>query len=289
MMCEKPVFKKVIDFEETKQLIEQMRHDRGYPSGYKDLDKLCGGLVKDGVTLIAARPAMGKTSLAMNIVSRLSVEQGGTILIFSPQMRSDEITIRLLSIAMDLEPENFLNNKVPPAAIATKFLDFYEAKESSIKIDLDSFVSLDDIWDRCCRIPDLRLVVIDPVNAVCKPIDFPAESAKWDEKEDIALVFQSLHKLAKNLRVPVICLTHLHRSLERRKNKRPHLGDLKKIGIPTEAVDQVIFLYRDRYYDWEGEDGAELIVAKVVQGDVGTVHLDWDYATRRFTERGKDK
>ena len=131
-MREKPIFKKIIDFEEAKELIEQMRHDRGYPSGYRDLDKLCGGLVKDGVTLIAARPAMGKTSLALNIVSRLSVEQGGTILIFSPQMWSDEITIRLLSIAMNLKPENFLNNKVSPATIAAKFLDYYEAKQVTI-------------------------------------------------------------------------------------------------------------------------------------------------------------
>ena len=90
------------------------------------------GFVRDDVPLIAARPAMGKTSLALNFVSRLSVEQGGTILIFSPQMWSDEITIRLLSIAMNLEPENFLNNKVPPATIAAKFLDYYEVKESSI-------------------------------------------------------------------------------------------------------------------------------------------------------------
>ena len=212
-MREKPVFKKIIDFEEAKELIEQMRRDRGFPSGYKDWDNLSGGLVRDGVTLIAARPAMGKTSLALNIVSRLSVEQSGTILIFSPQMWSDEITIRLLSIAMNLEPENFLNNKVPPAAIAAKFLDYYEAKESSLKIDLDSFVSLDDSWDRCCRISDLRLVIIDPANAICKPIDFSAEAAKWGEKEDPAVVFQSLQKLAQSLNVPILCQVHTQRKI----------------------------------------------------------------------------
>lgn len=286
-MCDKPIFKKIIDFEEAKQLIEQMRRDRGFPSGYKDLDKLCGGLVKDGVTLIAARPAMGKTSLALNIVDRLSSRQDGTILIFSPRLRSDEITIRLFSIAMELEPENFLNNKVPPAAMANKFLDYYSAKESNIKIDLSSFVSLDHIWERCCGIPDLLFVLIDPVNAICKPIDSSDKSAKWDEKEDPAVVLQSLQKLARNLNVPVLCTVHLHRSLEGRKNKRPHLGDLKKIGLSAEMVDQIIFLYRDQYYEPEGEGGAELIVAKVVQGDVGTVRLDWDDPTGRFTERGK--
>ena len=89
--------------------------------------------------------------------------------------------------------------------------------------------------------------------------------------------------------MPVLCTARLHRSLERRKNKRPHLGDLKKIGIDPEWLDQIIFLYRDRCYDSEGEEGAELIVAKVVQGDVGTVRLNWECTTRRFTERGKDE
>ena len=82
-------FRKCINFDEAKQILERMRHDRSYPCGYEDLDNLCGGLVRNGVTLIAARPAMGKTSLALNIVSRLSRQQDGTILIFSPEAWSD--------------------------------------------------------------------------------------------------------------------------------------------------------------------------------------------------------
>ena len=87
-MCNKPTFKKVIDFDEAKQLIEHMRQNRGFPSGYKDWDDLSGGLIRDGVTLIAARPAMGKTALALNVVSRLSKRLDGTILIFSPNLPS---------------------------------------------------------------------------------------------------------------------------------------------------------------------------------------------------------
>ena len=283
-MHEKATFKKVIDFDEAKQIIEQMRRDRGYPCGYEDLDNLCGGLVRNGVTLIAARPAMGKTSLALNIVSRLSRQQDGTILIFSPKVWSDELAIHILSISTGLAPEHFLNNQVPANTVIQKFLDFYTAKESNIKIDVNSFATLDHIWDHCCRIPDLRLVVIDPTEGICKPVNYSDKSAKWDEPEDPAVVFRSLRELAQHLNVPVLCTAHLHRSLERRQNKRPHLGDLKKIGISKEMADQIIFLYRDRYYDPEGEEGAELIVARVAQGDVGTVRLNWDYATRRFTE-----
>ena len=277
-------FRKCINFHEAKQIIEQMRRDRGYPSGYEDLDNLCGGLVRNGVTLIAARPAMGKTSLALNIVSRLSRQQDGAILIFSPEAWSDEIVMHLLSISTGLAPDHFLDNLLPSGKVAEKFLDYYNEKESSIKIDRNSFLSLDHIWDHCCGIPDLRLVVIDPVEGICKHVNFADKSARRDDPEDPAVLFRSLRELAQHLNVPVLCTAHLHRSLERRQNKRPHLGDLKKIGISKEMADQIIFLYRDRYYDPEGEEGAELIVARVAQGDVGTVRLNWDYATRRFTE-----
>ena len=287
-MCEKPIFKKVIDFEEAKQLLEQIRQDRGYPSGYRDLDKLCGGLVKDGVTLIAGRPAMGTTSLALNIANRVSQQQEGTILVFSPKIWSDEITMRLLSIGSGLMPDNFLNSRLPLDVFAPKLLDYYVAKKSSIEIDMDTLLSLDCIWDRCYNIPDLQFVVIDTVSAICKPIDYSTKPDSWDKKELPDVVFRFLQKLARDLKVPVLCTTQLHRSLERRKNKRPRLGDLKKIGVDPEWVDQIIFLYRDQYYYADGKAGAEWIVAKAPQGDLGTVRLDWDYPTRRFTERKVD-
>ena len=284
-MNEKTIFKKSISFEEARQLLEQMRRDRGFPSGYPALDQLCGGLVKNGVTLIGARPAMGKTSLVLNIVSRLSKELDGTILIFSPKTWTQGITMQLLSISTNLAAENLLNNQVSPVDIADKFLDYFFAKVSNIQIDSSALLDLEDIQDQCDSIPDLRMVVIDPVNAICKPMDYSAEPGSWGEKESNEVIFQSLQELAHNLNVPVLCTTYLHRNLEKRPNKRPRLADLKKIGIPAELVDQVIFLYRDQYYDPEGEDGAEWIVAKVAQGEPGTIRLGWDDETKRFDEK----
>ena len=288
-MREKPIFRKVIDFEEAKHLIEQIRHEKGYPSGYKDLDKLCGGLVKKGVTLIAGRPAMGRTSLVLNIANRLAQQEDGTILICSSQTWAEEFAMRLFCIGTGLEMVRFFDDKLPHTAVATKFLDYYEAKRSRLKFVIDSFLSLDDICDYSCRIPDLRLVVIDPAEEIYVPVDFSAETIDWDTKrEPPSVIFNSLQQLAYTLGVPVLCTAQLHRSLERRKNKRPHLGDLKKIGIDPEWLDQIIFLYRDQYYYADGEDGAEWIVAKAPQGNVGTVRLDWDYTTRRFTEKKVD-
>ena len=131
-MCEKPVFKKVIDFEEAKRLLEQIRRDRGYPSGYKDSDKLCGGLVKDGLTLIAGRPAMGRTSLVLNIVNRLAQQEGGTILICSSQTWAEEFAMRLFCIGTGLEMVRFFDNKLPHTTVTTKFLDYYKAKSHKI-------------------------------------------------------------------------------------------------------------------------------------------------------------
>lgn len=288
-MCDKPIFKKVIGFEEVRQLLEQMRQDRGYPSGYAGLDSLCGGLVKDGVTLLASRPAMGATSLALNIVNRLAQQAGGTILVCSAQTWPEEFASRLLSIGTGLEMERFFDDKLPHATVAEKFLDYYDAKQSNVKFEIDTFLSLDDIWEYSCRIPDLRLVVIDPGEKIYVPVDFSAETIDWEtRKERPSAIFDAFQRLARTLGVPVLCTTHLHRNLERRKNKHPRLGDLKKIGIDPEWLDQILFLYRDRYYDPDGEDGAELIVAKTPQGSVGTVRLDWDHTTRCFTEKTED-
>ena len=140
---------------------------------------------------------------------------------------------------------------------------------------------MDQIWNDSCDILDLRLIVIDPAEEIYMDGDA--------QKESPSVIYDSLRQLAHMLEVPVLCTSHLHRNLERRKNKRPRLGDLKKIGVDPEWLDQIIFLYRDRYYDSEGEEGAELIVSKVVQGDVGTVRLNWEGASKCFTERGEDE
>lgn len=263
-----------------------MRRDRGFPSGYKDWDDLSGGLVRDGVTLIAARPAMGKTSFALNIVSRLSNRLGGTILIFSPNLRSGEITIRLLSIGTGLAAGELLDGSRSPEDLTDKCAEFFQSQKCNIQIKTLTAPSLENIWWFSFRVPDLRLLVVNNIERICKPENECNPDIPWDENyEPKDKVLNYLKLFAKELHVPILCTTHLHRSLERRKNKRPRLDDLKKIDIPAELVDQIIFLYRDRYYDPEGEEDAEWIVAKVAQGNLGTVRLDWDDSTQRFTEK----
>ena len=279
------VFKKTIDFQEAKALLEEMY--QSFPTGFSQLDALCGGLAKNGVTLVAARPGMGNTSFVLNLVDRLA-QQPGTILIISPTSM-EELTLRLLRVGTGLSTKQFLAGHMPTEGLIPVLSAYYNNRPGRIVIRDDCFPRLDDIWEFCSQIPDLRLVVIDPGESICKPVDFSARSVVWEPpRENPETLFRSLQELAYTLQVPVLCTARLHRSLERRKNKRPRLTDLKKIGIPADLVDQVIFLHRDRYYDYQGEAGAEWIVAKSAQGGQGTVYLDWEPTTPRFLERKQE-
>ena len=113
-MHEKPVFKKIIDFKETQELIEQMRQDRGFPSGYKDWDNLSGGLVRAGVTLIAARPAMGKTSLAMNMASHAAMVEKKAVAFFSLEMSRNDLLMRLIGTAAAVDGNKIRSGNLEP-------------------------------------------------------------------------------------------------------------------------------------------------------------------------------
>ena len=132
--------------------------------------------------------------------------------------------------------------------------------------------------------PEFTVCATDEdIERVCKPFQMWDHTLPWNENnEPKDKVLQALRAIAKELHVPVLCTMHSHRSLERRKNKRPRLEDLKKAEVSAELADQIVFLYRDRYYDPDGNDGAECIIAKSSQGSTGMVALDWDYTTGRF-------
>ena len=129
-MCEE---KKKTDLQEAQRLLEWLRSYTS--SGYKDLDALSGGLVRGGVTLIGSRPAMGSTSLVLNIVNRLSKQQSGNILIFSPAHYTREVAVRLLNIEMDLEAGRLLDGSLSTEEVAKRCGDFFLSRKSNIKID----------------------------------------------------------------------------------------------------------------------------------------------------------
>lgn len=285
-MCDKSVFRKVIGFEEAKALLDQMRKDRRVTTGFEALDNVMGGLIPGGVTLIAGRPAMGRSSLVLNMVSRLSKQLSGSILVFSPRYNEREMIIRLLTIGTKLPSRKFFDKTLPTEDLLGRFVDFFSSNKSKIKIDPYSAPSLEDIRRRCKSTPNIKLLVADSIERICESSELHQNDPHWDEHyEPKDKILQFLKVLALDLDIPIICTTCLHRSLERRNNKRPHLGDLKKIELPVELVDQIIFLYRDRYYyDSTEETRAECIVARNNGGEVGTAWLSWDYDTETYAD-----
>ena len=274
-----------IGLREARDLLLQMRQMRYTSSGYQTLDALTGGLIRGGVTLIASRPAVGKSSLVLNMVSRLSRQMTGSILVFSPRFQEAEVVIRLLRIGTGLASRRFFDRRLPTEEITKNCTDLFNAQLSSIQINSSTFPNLEQIRQCCKYTPNLQLLVVDSIERIVEPLVITKDTLQWKENyeaKEKSLGF--LKMLALDLDIPVICTTGLHRSLERRKNKRPKLSDLTKTDVPAHLVDQILFLYRDRYYDPYGKEGAELIVAKNNNGGTGVVELDWDYETCRFDE-----
>jgi replicative DNA helicase len=142
-----------------------------------------------------------------------------------------------------------------------------------------SNLSLETIERFCKRAENLNLVVVDGLERIQESIAYSTESTNWNvSNEPIDKVINALKELAREKDVPVIGTVNIHRSIERRQNKRPKLKDLKKIGVSEDAADQILFLYRDEYYKEPGageQSIAECIVAKNRHGSTGTVKLGW--------------
>ena len=276
---------KVTDIQEAKQLLEKMQ--KYMSTGYPSVDDLTGGLIRGGVTLLGGRPAMGRLSLTLNIVSRLAVRCEGNILVFSAKTPEKEIAMRLLSIGMGTEPGSLFDGSVSQEELASRYLNFQGHRKSNIKMYHASNLSLETIERFCKRAENLNLVVVDGLECIRESINYSAESINWNvSNEPIDKVINALKELAREKNVPIIGTVNIHRSIERRQNKRPKLKDLKKIGVSEDAADQIMFLYRDEYYHCEYTSDnypkAELIVAKNSGGQTGTIELDLDHRTRCF-------
>ena len=277
----------VTDLEVTKQLLDQMRQDSSKltSTGFQSLDALMGGLIKGGLTLIGSRPAMGGTALALNIASKLSQYQPGTILVISRYTHQRDMASRLLTIGLNLEPNQLLDGKMSAYEREWRCSDFFYSQKGNIKNKQDSYLSLNDIRDFCDRVPDLKLVIIDDLEYICEPFDFSAVTFCLNPPfEPMDKILKFLKNLAATYDIPVIGTVRVSRNVDRRKNKRPKLSDLKRLDASDDAVDQVIFPYRHRYYCVNTTEMAEIIVAKNNHGKTGTVELGWNLLTGRFDE-----
>jgi replicative DNA helicase len=261
----------LIDLEDTSRSPGEIS---GLPTGFKELDKMLLGMQPGQLIILAARPAMGKTSLAMNIVIN-SVEQSQLpVAFFSLEMISQELSMRLLSgkakvDSRKLRTKDFLDTDLRNISMAVQ-----ELSHLPIYIN-DSGVSLNEIQSQCRKIKTdegLGLVVIDYLQLM------KANTTIASREQQISEISRGLKQMAKELACPVLCLSQLNRGVETRPgNKRPNVSDLRESGAIEQDADIVMMIYRDEVYNPDTKDKgvAEIIVGKNRGGEIGTAKVSW--------------
>ena len=244
----------------------------GLPTGFSQLDQYIGGLSKSDLILLAARPGMGKTAIALNMAVNAAKRSGKTVVIFQLEMSRKQLATRMLSSEALIDSKKLRMGTLDDTdwermAGATESL-----QSMSILIDENSGITVPEMMAKCRRVGSkLGLIVIDYLQLMHTP-------KQMDNRvQEVAEISRSLKIMAKELNVPVLCCSQLSRGPESRQNKRPMLSDLRESGSIEQDADIVLFIYRDDYYNDQSENRncAELIVAKNRHGETGTVELQW--------------
>ena len=266
-------------WEDLKRRQASDRDIPGLSTGLIDLDRRISGLNESDLIILAARPAMGKTSMALNIALEAGKHSGKSVAIFSLEMSREQLGMRLISSECFIDNKKLLTGRLDGAedwgrvAAAVASLS-----QSRIYIDDDPSLSVADMNAKCRRIRDLGLVVIDYLQLMTSAGKGGANKGE-NRQQVVSDISRSLKIMAKELKVPIICLSQLSRANENRSGaqRRPMLSDLRESGAIEQDADIVMFLYREGYYDEDSENQnvAECIVAKNRHGETGTVYLEW--------------
>ena len=250
----------------------------GISTGFTALDTLLTGLNKSDLILIAGRPAMGKTSFALNIASYVGKKSGRDVAIFSLEMSNEQLVSRLLSSEGQIPSHNLRTGQLSPdewvrLASAAEILS-----RARIYLCDTSSISVAEMKAKLRRQKNLGLVVIDYLQLMT------TGRRDGNRVQEISEITRNLKIMAKELNVPVIAAAQLSRGPESRTDHRPMMSDLRESGSIEQDADIIMFLYRDEYYNQDTEDRnvAECIVAKNRHGEADTVKLAWDGQFTRF-------
>ena len=248
----------------------------GLPSGLSAIDNKIHGLNKSDLILLAARPGMGKTSLALNFALNVGKATGKTVAIFSLEMSKEQLATRLLSSEALISNGKLITGSLTEADWGRIAQAANTLNQTDIRIDDNPLLTVADMNAKCRRMDNLGLVVIDYLQLMTSA---GGDSRRGNESRQQAVsdISRMLKIMAKELQVPVVCLSQLSRANEKREDKRPMLSDLRESGAIEQDADIVLFLYRDDYYNEASEKRniAECIVAKNRHGETGKVELKW--------------
>ncbi len=271
--------------EHIERMEEMGSEMTGLATGYVDLDKKLAGLQPANLVVVASRPGMGKSSLALGIAINVAT-QDEPVAIFSLEMSKEELVQRILSSVGKVDSMKLRSGQLGP--LWQRIVDaagrMYKAP---IFIDDSPVVTVTDIRAKCRRLKrkkGLSLIVVDYLQLM-------QATSRENRQQEISEITRNLKNLARELGVPIIALSQLNRSLEQREDKRPRLSDLRESGAIEQDSDVVMFIYRHEYYhpeDQEKKGIAEVIVSKHRSGSTGPVEMTFQPEFTRFANLGRD-
>ena len=256
----------------------------GIPSGFRSVDNFLNGFSNSDLILLAARPGMGKTSAALNFATNAARDSGKAVVIFSLEMSNEQLAMRLISSESLVDSKKLRTGLLGEDEWVSIAHASSELSQMKIYLDDTSGITVPEMKAKCRRLGDeLGFIVIDYLQLM-------TTGKRSDNRvQEVSEISRSLKIMAKELNVPVLCLSQLSRGPEQRKDdeRRPRLADLRESGAIEQDADIVIFIYRDDYYMKEEskEPGvAEFMIEKNRHGEVGTVKLHWDGAPTKFSD-----
>ena len=255
----------------------------GIPTGFPDIDRICGGLQSGCMTILAARPSMGKTALAMNIAENVSIDQKVGVLFVSLEMERAELIKRLLSSRTRIDNDKIKNRQIEKSDWKLLAAAQRVISESCLYIDDAHSRTITEIAATARRLKrkhGLSLIVVDYIQLI------EPDNPKDPRQEQVAKIARRLKGLARELSIPVLCLAQLNRQLEATSDKRPQLSHLRESGAIEQDADVVMFVHRPNYFDQAAEPSeAHLLIRKNRNGRTGEVGLVWFPEFTRFANR----
>lgn len=274
----KPYFTLNEAMKTTFELIESL-HDSsdqvpGVSSGFIDFDKKTAGFRPGTLTIVAARPAMGKTALALNFLTNAAIDYKVPAAFFSLEMTKEELCSRVISSRAKIHANNLRTGNLSDAEWNRLLSTMDAISNARIFIDETPAISITKLSAKARRLKaeaNIGLIVIDYLQLMTGSGYTPSR------EQEISEISRSLKSLSKELGIPIIALSQLNRGVESRPDKRPMLQDLRESGAIEQDADMIAFIYRDDYYNKDSPDKgvSEIIIAKQRSGETGTIKLKW--------------
>jgi replicative DNA helicase len=272
----------VVDRIETLYNRDNPSDVTGIATGFTDLDKETSGLQPGDLIIVAGRPSMGKTAMSLNIAEHVALELKLPVVVFSMEMGASQIAMRMIGSVGKLDQHKLRTGRLVPEDWERLSSALGRLSDAPIMIDETPSLNAIEVRSRARRLQkqygQLGLVIVDYLQLM------QAHSQGENRATELSEISRSMKSLAKELKVPVMALSQLNRSLEQRPNKRPVMSDLRESGALEQDADVILFIYRDEVYNADSQDKgtAEIIIGKQRNGPIGTVRLTFMGEHTRF-------